>query len=421
MKNRQRTFTRAPALTILLLFAGISSADEQKPTEPRTVSWQFEAGGKVIAKPTVVGPTIYLAGGNTVHALDLQGEERWQRELPGTIAARIDIDGADLYVHSSEGLYALDEEGKRLWSYEHEDRGPLVDGRTWGWGDEILPDPWGWYRSAPMVDGETVYFGSSDGVLAVHRATGERRWAVPVGPVTADPVSFQDLLVIACWNHSVYGLEKESGKVRWRFRASMPPSKGVDWIGYAGFHLSPEIDGDRIFVGNRNTYFYALNAKDGTEAWSSKVGASWMGSPAVLTEDAVYYGLSDGMAVLGHRKDTGALRFLFRTGSLVFAQPEVHGNRLIVGTISGHLYIVDTMTGQGELLLHLGPEEKRYAEFFDPEIVPKDLTRHRSTSWSIEKMLTESNSILNLTVHDDTAYVGTASGVLYAVPLGPAS
>ena len=98
-------------------------------------------------------------------------------------------------------------------------------------------------------------------------------------------------------------------------------------------------------------------------------------------------------------------------------QPQRHGDRLIVGTLSGHLYSIDPATDRGELLLHFGPEEKRYPEFFDPKIVPEDLSRHRGTEWSIEKMLTESSSILNITVEGDTAYVGTASGVLYAVDL----
>ena len=379
--------------------------------------WQFQTSGKIFGKPIVAGETLYVAAGSTVHALALDGKPRWQRDLPGEIAAAVHVDEDEIYVHSSTGLHALDASGERLWTYEAEDLGPLVDGRTWGWGSELLPDPWGWYRSAPVSADDAVIFGSSDGVHAVDKGTGERLWRVPVGPVTGDVAIHDDLVIVASWNHSIYALERATGKVRWRFRASLPASKGVDWVGYQGFHLTPLVEGGRVFVGNRNTYFHALNAEDGTIAWNSKVGASWIGSPAVTSDQHVFYGLSDGQAVLGHRRDTGALSHFFHTGSLVFAQPALHGDKLIVGTLSGHLFSVDTGRGEGRELTHFGPAEKRYAEFFDPDHRPDGLTPHGAASHSIERMLTESNSILNLSVVNGRAYVATASGRLYAMDL----
>ena len=237
--------------------------------------------------------------------------------------------------------------------------------------------------------------------------------------MTADVTLHDGLAVVAGWNHSVYALEQDTGKVRWRFRATLPASKGIDWVGYQGFHLTPLIDGDRVFVGNRNTYFYALNVADGSIAWNSKVGASWIGSPAVASEDHVFYGLSDGQAVLGHRKNSGALSHFFRTESLVFAQPAVFEDQLIVGSLSGHLFAVDTVGGKGQELAHFGPAEKRYAEFFDPDTVPTGLSPHAAAAHGIERMLTESNSVLSLAVAGQRVYVATASGVLYALDLRP--
>lgn len=403
-----RPSLRLLPLLILLLTAGLAGA------EPR---WQFDAGDKIVGKPTVAGDRIYLAAGRTLFALGLDGQELWQRQLEGTVAATVRVVDEVLYVHSSQGLHALDLTGEPLWTFADQDLGPLVDGRTWGWGTEILADPWGWYRSAPLVDGDTVFFGSSGGLHAVSRTTGEARWQVPIGPVTADPTTHEDLVIVASWNNSVYGVAKETGDIRWRFRAPIPASKGIDWIGYAGFHLTPVVDGGRVYVGNRGTFFYALDADDGTEAWSSKVGSSWMGSPAVVSEDSVYYGLSDGKAVLGHVKASGALSFFFKTGSLVFAQPALHGKKLIVGTLAGHLFAVDTESGDGERLLALGPDAARYEEYFTR--VPEDLTRYQATEWTIDTMLTESNAILNLTLDGSTVYLASATGVLSAVDLGP--
>lgn len=262
-----------------------------------------------------------------------------------------------------------------------------------------------------------VLFGSSDGVHAVSKVTGKPLWQTPVGPVTADLVAHGDTIIAASWNNSVYGLDAGSGKLRWRFQGRLPSSKGVDWVGYQGFNLTPLLHDGRVFAGTRGTYFYALDAGDGTEIWSSKVGSSWIGSPAVILDEAVYYGLSDGFAIMGFRHDTGAQSLFFQTASPVFAQPQPHGKQLIFGTLAGRLFSIDTVTGQGQQLMNLGPEENLYGKFFNPEIVPGDLTRYQATQWSIDQLLTNSHSVLNLTVLEGKAYVGTGSGVLYAIDL----
>jgi hypothetical protein len=55
------------------------------------IRWQFEAGGRIIGKPTITENGIYVAGGNTLFALSLDGEELWRRELAGDIAASITV------------------------------------------------------------------------------------------------------------------------------------------------------------------------------------------------------------------------------------------------------------------------------------------------------------------------------------------
>jgi len=37
--------------------------------------------------------------------------------------------------------------------------------------------------------------------------------------------------------------------------------------------------------------------------------------------------------------------------------------------------------------------------------------------WMVDNMLTKGNGILNITVHGNTAYMGTGSGAFYAVDL----
>lgn len=250
MQSISMRIFRTLALLILCAHSVLSAAE---------IRWQFEVGGRVIGRPTITENRIYIAGGNTVHALTTAGAEVWRRDLPGDIAAGITADEDRLFVHSSVGLHALTEAGEEIWFHEIPDLGPLVDGRSWEWGNEILADPWGWYRSAPTVQDGSVVFGGSGGVHAVSKETGELLWQVPLGPVTADLVVHEGTIVVACWNNSVYGLDAVSGEVRWRFQGGVPSSKGADWIGYQGFHLTPMLHEGEAYVGTGSGTLYAVD------------------------------------------------------------------------------------------------------------------------------------------------------------------
>ena len=380
-------------------------------------AWEFQATDMIKAKPTISENTIYIAAGQTLYALDMNGKLRWKKNLEAEVAARITATDDTLYVHSAAGLHALDTSGEQKWFFARQDKGPLVVGTSWGWGDETLPDPWGWYRSAPLFKDGKIYFGSDDGLYAVSASDGTQIWHAAMGPVTTDPASYKNSVIVGSWDNKLYSVNADTGEIDWELEAQVPRGAASKWIGYYGFNLNPVVYKDAVFVGARGTYFYALKAETGEEAWSVKVGTSWVGSAAVVTEDSVYFGLSDGKAVLGYNRKGGEQNAFLQTESLVFAQPELHGAQLIIGSLGGQLFRLDTASGQGEQIKALTDKTGSYQGFFDPKIQPKDLSPHQATGWSINKFLTELNAILSLTVHEGVVYLGTASGKLYAVPL----
>ena len=362
--------TKPRLLTRLLLFALLLSANALGAQN----SWEFQANGMIRAKATISDDIIYVSGGQTLYALDLEGQVRWQKDLESTIAASVTVDGDVLYVHSAAGLHALNKSGEQIWFFPKQDKGPLVAGKSWGWGDETLADPWGWYRSAPLVKHGRVYFGSDDGLYAVSASDGSQVWHAAMGPVTVDPASFNDSVIVGSWDNHLYSVNAETGKTNWEVEAQVPGGAAAQWIGYYGFNLNPVVYKDAVFVGARGTYFYVLNAETGQEAWSVKVGTSWIGSPAVVTEDSVYFGLSDGKAVLGYNRKGGEQNTFFKTESLVFAQPELHDAQLIIGTLSGRLFRLDTVSGESALIKALSDRTGSYQGFFDPKLQPGDMS-----------------------------------------------
>jgi outer membrane protein assembly factor BamB len=268
-----------------------------------------------------------------------------------------------------------------------------------------------------LVKDGKVYFGSHDGLYAVSASDGSQLWQAAMGPVTTDPASFEDSVIVGSWDNKLYSVSAETGKTKWVVEAQVPGGPASQWIGYYGFNLNPVVFEGMVYAGARGTYFYTLDAETGEEVWSVKVGTSWIGSPAVVTDDTVYFGLSDGQALLGYNRRGGEQNTFFRTGSLVFAQPELHGDQLIVGSLSGQLFRLDTVSGQGEQIMSLTDRAGSYKSYFDPKIQPAGMSPYQATGWSITQFLTEFDAILNLTVHEDVVYLSTASGKLYAVPL----
>ena len=231
-------------------------------------AWDFQANDMIKAKPTISGNTIYIAAGQTLYALDMNGRLRWQKDLKADVAARITAADDTLYVHSAAGLHALDQSGEQKWFFAKQDKGPLVLGTSWGWGDETLPDPWGWYRSAPLLKDGKIYFGSDDGLYAVAASDGSQVWHAAMGPVTTDPASYKNSVIVGSWDNKLYSVNAETGETGWELEAQVPRGAASKWIGYYGFNLNPVVYKDAVFVGARGTYFYALKAETGEEAWS---------------------------------------------------------------------------------------------------------------------------------------------------------
>jgi orotate phosphoribosyltransferase len=104
----------------------------------------------------------------------------------------------------------------------------------------------------------------------------------------------------------------------WRFNGPEP----------CYFHRVPKstpcLDGDKIFFGADDGFFYALRQADGMESWKFKVGYSANGksifsSPAIY-EDTVYFGSYDGN-VYALNKDSGKLKWKYMDADYIGSSP----------------------------------------------------------------------------------------------------
>ena len=397
-----RTFLQA---TFLLFALAVFTV----PIVAAEPAWRHSLGGPVAGTPTIADELILVTGGNTLAALDMQGELVWRLATDGLILSAPALAGNRIYVHTSEGLVAIDGNRDVVWKYAAEDRGALIDGRSWGWGEALFGDPWAYYRSSPLASTQAIVFGSSDGVHAVHPETGQQLWHVRTGPVTADIVQDGNSVIVADWNNHLRRLKIADGSIEWTFKARLPVAPYPNWIGWTGLNLTPVIAQGQVLLGSRGTYFYAIDVEKGTESWSNKHGTSWVGSSAVVHEKQVYFGLSDGEALIGIDIPSGNQSLFIPAPGPVFATPVVHGRHLIAGTLRGELLVAD-LTG-GRLIashpLHNSP--RPYNSYFQPD-PDSDLSPYEFTVQAMERMKREQQSVLSMAITSDLLIVGTGAG-----------
>lgn len=150
--------------------------------------WSYQTGGWVLPGPTVAGKYVLVSSQDRhVHCLDkATGAKVWAFKTNWRVESGAAVDGADVFVPSCDGrLYRLNlADGEPVWTFEAE----KLDGRRQA------------IYSTPVVTASAVYFAAENGkVVAVDRATGRGRWAVPAAADSetfCSPVAVGNLLIV---------------------------------------------------------------------------------------------------------------------------------------------------------------------------------------------------------------------------------
>jgi len=172
--------------------------------------------------------------------------------------------------------------------------------------------------SSPVLDGDTLYFGSGDGnVYAVDAVTGVQKWMSSTrGAVDSTPAVDQGLVFVVSFDGGLYALDAATGRHRWRF-----DTEGERRFEARGLHgLAPK----------NQTFF---------DAWDM-----YLSSP-VAAQGAVFFGSGDGN-VYAVEETSGALRWKFATGGVVHASPAYDGGTIYVGSWDSYLYALDAASGR---------------------------------------------------------------------------
>ncbi|MEK6221618.1 MAG: PQQ-like beta-propeller repeat protein [Chloroflexota bacterium] len=134
-------------------------------------------------------------------------------------------------------------------------------------------------------------------------------------------------------DHMLYALDTDC-KELWTFESDDP------------LWGTPASNGNSIYIGSMDHHLYALNAQTGKTIWSTDLGGTTVGTPAIAEDGTLYIGTfeSEAYALDG---ETGDILWRVPTQGWVWAGPSLSedDSALYITDLDGYLYAVDTTDG----------------------------------------------------------------------------
>ncbi len=266
-------------------------------------------------------------------------------------------DGEHVYAFlGKSGVHAFDLEGNPVWQANV--------------GMESDPTKWG-SSSSPVIHNDTLIVtasAESQAIIGFDKSTGKELWRQEAegldgmwGTPTLVKVSDERTDLVMCVAKELWGLDPDSGKLRWYASAT----------GAEHAYSSVVTDADRVFAftgrGGGSIAVKAGGSGDISQSntvWTGNENASF-GSPVRF--GSKLYVISQGVITIvdgetGGKLDQvrlqGAERTGGRFGSLDYASPIVVGDRLMYLNGSGQMFVFDLSDGTKQIALNRVTNDK---------------------------------------------------------------
>jgi eukaryotic-like serine/threonine-protein kinase len=397
------------------------------PTTLDTTRWSFDTGGPIVASPVVDRDVVYVASlSGKLFAVDARsGQQKWQFKSRMPIASTPAVsDGSVYFVSSTGALAAVDaERGTPRWVFatEHERRFEARNLHGYPSSAQTIPDAWDVYTSSPAVAGGRVYFGSGDGgIYAVDARSGLLQWKVQTGDVVhASPAVVDNTVFVGSFDGRFYAIDATLGIVKWVFQGGVDPHVRNQ----QGFQSSAAVVQGVVYVGSRDAHVYALDAATGRKIWDYPTSKSWVNGTPAVRDGMVFVGTADTARLMALDARNGRLRWNFDAGAYVFSSVALAGNRAVVGSHNGKVFLLDVANGQqvsefrtersklnsGQLLTAEGR--------INPDAFAPVFGDFQDMYIDHQRFISLGAILASPAIAEGTVYVGSTDGRLYA--LGP--
>jgi len=309
------------------------------------IKWKFHTRGRVVSSPAAVGGIVYVGStDHNLYAVDAEsGALKWKFKTGSGVNSSPAVAGGLVYFGSYDGnFYAVDTAtGLQKWKFQTGGERRYAATHIHGAqpASEVMPDPFDFYLSSPVVSDGVVAFGTGDGnIYALDQATGALKWKFHTGDVVhASPAIAGGALFVGSWDSYFYALDLATGKEKWRFKTGEDP----DIHNQVGIQSSAVVSDGIVYFGCRDSNLYALDAVTGQKRFVVNNKGSWViGSPAVY-KGRLYFTTSDSGLFHAVDAKTGAEIFSLKFIWPMFSSPAIADETLYIGSHEGKLLAID--------------------------------------------------------------------------------
>ncbi|UCC17827.1 MAG: PQQ-like beta-propeller repeat protein [Dehalococcoidales bacterium] len=220
--------------------------------------WRFDTNSPAGNSPVIENGVLYYgAGGGYSYALNAgDGHRRlYYRTRYAVYASPAVYDGI-VYFATTNGILTAVDGMARSWLWEHDIR-PFW-AQLWAminWLPEP-PDQSGFiwakplYRpntTTPLIDGDILYLGSGNFVVALNTDTQQIIWEFATGDtVRSSPAKAGSVIYIGSEDGNLYALDAVTGELQWQFETG------------GAITASPVVMDGVVYVGSTDGNFYAI-------------------------------------------------------------------------------------------------------------------------------------------------------------------
>lgn len=374
--------------------SGVAPETESIPerwSPDANLAWKTTLPGPGVSSPIVVAGKVFVtcysgygldqeSPGDIANLMrhvvcaDLKtGKLLWQKDIPAALpedpysgvgvtahgyASHTPVsDGKHVYAFlGKSGVHVFDLDGNPVWQADV--------------GMESDPTKWG-SSSSPVIHDETLIVtasAESQSIIGFDKTTGKEVWRSEAkgldgmwGTPALVQVSDDRTDLVMCVAKELWGLDPDSGKMRWYASATDAEQA----------YSSVITDADRVFAftgrGGGSVAVQAGGSGDisaSNTVWTGSENASF-GSP--VRHDSKLYVIAQGVvtivdALTGDKIDQIRLRGSERTGgrfgSLDYASPIVVGDRMMYLNGSGQMFVFDLADGAKQIAINRVTAEK---------------------------------------------------------------